>query len=383
LSGKIAHFSPGIDEIRAQNIVGSNGLANGIATNNPKSLTTSLATTKDRLNMSFTRVEQDGLEFYTLKANGASGMSISALARLCHVNDKAIAYLLKQIARNKVRAKRLKPLVGKELYLGTDLGFGARIIRAEICSGIIRYYAFESRFRTETAQYSFEKFAEMGIERWIQSITGWQPPLPAPEVTVESVEAFVETYINESLPKGELAISINPESIINLLQKSKFSADGYRLYLYLEMLSLQAETPTIDHICETLNISLSTFKKWLPKVHTWSRCADWIQLRTRQGTEFEIQCRMHQELGGDIEVHTIAGRIDLVTATEVIEIKKINHWKDAFGEVMTKGQFFPQHQKRIHLFGLSDKLMATIVPMCAIANITVTFERVTQDDDSI
>jgi hypothetical protein len=325
--------------------------------------------------MSFTRVEQDGLEFYTLKANGASGMSISALARLCRVNDKAIAYLLKQIARNKVHAKRLKPLVGKEIYLGTDLGFGARIIRAEICSGIIRYYAFESRFKNETAQYSFEKFAEMGIEAWIQGITGWKPQT-IPELSLESVEAFV----NDSLAAGELAISINPESIVKLLQKSKFSADGYRLYLYLEMLSLQEQTPTIDHICATLNISLSTFKKWLPKVHKWSRCADWIQLRTRQGTEFEIQCRMHQELGGDIEVHTIAGRIDLVTATEVIEIKKIAHWKDAFGEVIAKGQFFPKHQKRIHLFGTSDRLMEVIMPTCAAENVTVTFESVMQDE---
>jgi hypothetical protein len=325
--------------------------------------------------MSFTRVEQDGLEFYTLKANGASGMSISALARLCRVNDKAIAYLLKQIARNKVHAKRLKPLVGKEIYLGTDLGFGARIIRAEICSGIIRYYAFESRFKNETAQYSFEKFAEMGIEAWIQGITGWKPQT-VPKLSLESVEAFV----NDSLAAGELAISINPESIVKLLQKSKFSADGYRLYLYLEMLSLQEQTPTIDHICATLNISLSTFKKWLPKVHKWSRCADWIQLRTRQGTEFEIQCRMHQELGGDIEVHTIAGRIDLVTATEVIEIKKIAHWKDAFGEVIAKGQFFPKHQKRIHLFGTSDRLMEVIMPTCAAENVTVTFESVMPDE---
>jgi hypothetical protein len=320
--------------------------------------------------MSFTRVEQDGLEFYTLKANGASGMSISALARLCRVNDKAIAYLLKQIARNNVRAKRLKPLVGKEIYLGTDLGFGARIIRAEICSGIIRYYAFESRFKNETAQYSFEKFAEMGIEAWIQSITGWTPALPSAELTVEAVEAFV----NDFLPAGKLAVAIHPGEIIKLLQQSKFSADGYRLYFYLEMMHLQNEQPDEQHICDILNISMSTFKKWLPHVHEWSRCADWIEIRTRQGPEFDIQSRMHQELGGTIEVHTLAGRIDLVTDTEVIEIKRINHWKDAFGEVVVKGRYFPNHQKRIHLFGEAEKLKPTIITTCEGMDIIVTFE---------
>jgi hypothetical protein len=325
--------------------------------------------------MSFTRVEQDGLEFYTLKANGASGMSISALARLCRVNDKAIAYLLKQIARNKVHAERLKPLVGKEIYLGTDLGFGARIVRAEICSGIIRYYAFESRFKNETAQYSFEKFAEMGIEAWIQSITGWRPALPAAELTIEAIEAF----ILEQLEPGHCAIAVNPDGIIQMLQQSKFSADGYRLYLYLEMMALHDINPPIDHICAALDISLSTFKKWLPQVHIWSHCADWLQLQPRQGTEFEIQSRMQQELGGKIEVHTSAGRIDLVTATEVIEIKKIANWKDAFGEVLAKGQKFPQHSQRIHLFGDSDKLMPTIVEYCTPMGVAVTFELVVQD----
>jgi hypothetical protein len=371
-SGKIAHFSPGIDEIRAQDVVGSNELADGIATNNPKSLTPSLAITKERLNMSFTRVEQDGVEFYTLKT-GVSGMSISGLARLCGIDRRAISRLLKRIHGTKLRSEWLKSFLGKDLCLGLNSVSGAKIIHGEACVAIIGYYAFEARYKTKAAEYAFKKFAYMGLEAWIQSITGWQPQA-SPELNQESVEAFV----NDFLPEGKLAVAIHPDEIIKLLQQSKLSADGYRLYLYLEMLSLQEQTPTIDHICETLNISLSTFKKWLPKVHQWSRCADWIQLRTRQGTEFEIQCRMHQELGGDIEVHTIAGRIDLVTPTEVIEIKKIANWKDSLGEVLAKGAFFPKHRKRIHLFGASDKLMTTILASCTPLNIAVTFETIGQ-----
>jgi hypothetical protein len=327
--------------------------------------------------MSFTRVEQDGVEFYTLKT-GVSGMSISGLARLCGIDRRAISRLLKRIHGTKLRSEWLQSFLGKDLHLGLNSVSGAKIIHGEVCVAIIGYYAFEARYKTKAAEYAFKKFAYMGLEAWIQSITGWQPQLPAPELTVESVEAFV----NDFLPEGKLAVAIHPGEIIKLLQQSKLSADGYRLYLYLEMLALQEQTPTIDHICATLNISLSTFKKWLPQVHEWSRCADWIQLRTRQGTEFKIQCRMHQELGGDIEVHTIAGRIDLVTTTEVIEIKKINHWKDAFGEVIAKGQFFPKHQKRIHLFGTSDRLMKVIIPTCAVENVTVTFEQVMQDESS-
>jgi hypothetical protein len=333
--------------------------------------------------MSILRVEQDQIEFFTFEATGLSGMSETGLSRLVGVSQQSVHDLIQNIITGLARSKCFKPFVGNNFILQAQVAINGKkvfvsIIPAHICGVIINYYAFISNHKTETAYYSSLKFTEMGIERWIQGITGWRSPIPSTGLTLESVKAFV----NDSLSEGELAISINPASIIKLLQKSKFSADGYRLYLYLEMLALQEQTPTIDHICATLNISLSTFKKWLPQVHEWSRCADWIQLRTRQGTEFKIQCRMHQELGGDIEVHTIAGRIDLVTTTEVIEIKKINHWKDAFGEVIAKGQFFPKHQKRIHLFGTSDRLMKVIIPTCAVENVTVTFEQVMQDESS-
>jgi hypothetical protein len=325
--------------------------------------------------MSFTRVEQDGIEFYTLKT-GVSGMSISGLARLCGIDRRAISRLLKRIHGTKIRSEWLKSFLGKDLHLGLNSVSGAKIIHGEVCVAIIGYYAFEARNKTKAAEYAFKKFAYMGLESWIQSITGWKPQLPSSELTVAAIEAF----ILEHLEPGHCAIAVNPDGIIRMLQQSKFSADGYRLYLYLEMMALYDINPPIDHICAALDISLSTFKKWLPQVHTWSHCADWLQLQPRQGTEFEIQSRMQQELGGRIEVHTSAGRIDLVTDTEVIEIKKIANWKDAFGEVLAKGQKFPQHSQRIHLFGDSDKLMPTIVEYCTPMAVAVTFELVGKDE---
>jgi hypothetical protein len=43
--------------------------------------------------MSFTRVVEDGVEFYTLKSNGASGMSIVGLSRLCDIHRTTITDL--------------------------------------------------------------------------------------------------------------------------------------------------------------------------------------------------------------------------------------------------------------------------------------------------
>lgn len=324
--------------------------------------------------MSILRVVQDRIEFFTESQNGACHMSETGLARLCGISQQGMYQLITRTITSESPYECLKGFCGREwrsqvTLVINGLPMNVNLIPSAFCAAIIEYLAFESPNKTAEALFSHRKFAKMGIERWIQSITGWTPQM-APELTVESVEAFV----NDFLPAGKLAVAIHPGEIIKLLQQSKFSADGYRLYLYLEMLALQEQTPSIDHICDALNISLSTFKKWLPQVQEWSRCADWIQLRTRQGTEFDIQTRMHQELGGEIEVHTLAGRIDLVTDTEVIEIKKINHWKDAFGEVLAKGRYFPQHQMRIHLFGEAEKLKPTIVTTCAGMDISVTFE---------
>jgi hypothetical protein len=39
---------------------------------------------------------------------------------------------------------------------------------------VIEHYAFESKRKTKEALFAFRKFATMGIQTWIQGITGWQ-----------------------------------------------------------------------------------------------------------------------------------------------------------------------------------------------------------------
>jgi hypothetical protein len=327
--------------------------------------------------MSFTRVEQNGVEFYTLKANGASGMSISGLARLCNVSDRSLAQLLDNIARGSVRSKRLKKLLGKDIYLEVKGIQGAKIIRAEICSAIIRYYAFESKVCSEVAQYSYDKFADMGMEDWIQGITGWQPEAKATELTEEAVAEFIEAR----LTPGGIAAEVKAEAVIGMLKQCKFTGAGYRLYFYLEMMHLQNEQPSMEQICTDLAIAPSTFKKWLPKVHAWSHCADWLQLKHRSGHEYPIQLRLHAKLGGKMEAFTPIGPVDLVTSTEVIEIKRIEDWKEALGQVMAKGQSFPELSMRIHLFGESSKILRKITKHCQFLNVTVTFETIVPNSD--
>jgi DNA-binding MarR family transcriptional regulator len=94
-------------------------------------------------------------------------------------------------------------------------------------------------------------------------------------------------------------------------------------------------------------------------------------------TERRIQDRLQVELGGEVEVSTAVGRIDLLTATEVIEIKNINDWKEALGKLLAYSAFFPEHSKRIHLFGRCDLAkLALAQATCSEFGITVTFEEV-------
>jgi len=87
--------------------------------------------------------------------------------------------------------------------------------------------------------------------------------------------------------------------------------------------------------------------------------------------------RLQIELGGQVEVITAVGRIDLLTSSELIEIKNIDNWKEALGKILAYSAFFPNHSKRIHLFGKHDLAkLALAQATCSEFGISVTFEEV-------
>jgi len=52
-----------------------------------------------------------------------------------------------------------------------------------------------------------------------------------------------------------------------------------------------------------------------------------------------------------IEVNTPAGKIDILTDHEIIEVKNVLGWKSAVGQLLIYSHYYPNHQKIIHLFG--------------------------------
>jgi KilA-N domain len=67
-------------------------------------------------------------------------------------------------------------------------------------------------------------------------------------------------------------------------------------------------------------------------------------------TEAGISNSLAQTRNGEREVETPVGRIDVLTPTEVIEVKRIQLWKHALGQILAYGDFYPDHVKKIYLY---------------------------------
>jgi len=85
-----------------------------------------------------------------------------------------------------------------------------------------------------------------------------------------------------------------------------------------------------------------------------------------------IQLRLQEELKGEIEVKTEDGYIDLLTDTEIIEIKNGENWKHGFGQLEVYSTYYKYHMKRLHLFDIKPNLR--INKFCNNYNIKVTYE---------
>jgi hypothetical protein len=85
----------------------------------------------------------------------------------------------------------------------------------------------------------------------------------------------------------------------------------------------------------------------------WQEVAD-IHLEK----EKDVQKRLHSELGGQREVivrdENKLGRIDLLTADELIEVKHIKNWSAAIQQIQQYSKHYPDRKLRVHLFGLND-----------------------------
>lgn len=97
--------------------------------------------------------------------------------------------------------------------------------------------------------------------------------------------------------------------------------------------------------------------------------------QNRKRNESYYRDKLAKSLNGQIEVQVPTGRIDILTNNQIIEVKHIKRWKGALGQIIVYGDYYPNHQKRIHLFGENDDAQTLlIVQQCQKQNVIATFE---------
>jgi len=67
--------------------------------------------------------------------------------------------------------------------------------------------------------------------------------------------------------------------------------------------------------------------------------------------EYKISKYLQDKLGGQTEVNTPTGKIDLLTDSLLIEIKEFANWKTGIGQLFAYGYFYPSHKKVLYFYG--------------------------------
>ncbi len=263
--------------------------------------------------MNITRVERDGVEFFTIDETGESGMSESGLARLCGVNRVSVNKLIrtsllaweqeKSIDLNRGMNFRCKP--SKESSPGRGQNKDITFVRAKVCARVIEHYAFESKYKTDEALFTYRKFASMGIASWIQEITHWH-----------------------GNPKPRTGIVLEFATIAEILDK-KIDGTALRIFLILQKALRDRVVLTPAEIMQRVDISRTAYMGAIGRLADANLLPEWITIKRRTHPERDVRDRLQSQLGGKVEAYTKFGPIDLLTETELIEIKIAHRWKDA------------------------------------------------------
>lgn len=99
-------------------------------------------------------------------------------------------------------------------------------------------------------------------------------------------------------------------------------------------------------------------------------------------SESSVSDRLAVAVQGKREVRVPTGRIDVLSATQIIEVKAARKWRGAIGQVLDYAQFYPKLEKRIHLFDARGGFdFSTIMAACSAVGVIVTWE-ITADGEA-
>jgi hypothetical protein len=101
----------------------------------------------------------------------------------------------------------------------------------------------------------------------------------------------------------------------------------------------------------------------------------------QQDEESVVRRKLAIRENGEEEVSTTSGRVDIVTAEEIIEVKRGRKWKHALGQVLAYGIDMPLKRKRIHLFDAEEELVKSAKRICTQFDVLVTYENCCEEEN--
>ena len=138
-----------------------------------------------------------------------------------------------------------------------------------------------------------------------------------------------------------------------------------------ELIRLKGQGFKQREMAHVLGISESAVSQQLKRIEK-------LQSDTpRAAEEKRIQDKLSRELQAAVEIQCPAGFIDILSATEIIEVKRADRWKSAVGQVLAYQIYFPNHRPRIHLFWRgSERYPSTnaVLECCSRLKVLVSWE---------
>lgn len=94
-----------------------------------------------------------------------------------------------------------------------------------------------------------------------------------------------------------------------------------------------------------------------------------------------IADKLAVELNGKREVYVDGNkRIDILSDTQIIEVKKYKNMLSAVGQILYYSEFYPNRTRRIHLFEHGNKRDQKFETICGALNIILTYEYEINDE---
>lgn len=124
---------------------------------------------------------------------------------------------------------------------------------------------------------------------------------------------------------------------------------------------------------------------WIEKARQILQYIDWdykrslANLKPRKDSdtvEAAVRDHLAQQETGQVEVTCDHGRVDVLTRSEVIEVKRGSRYLHALGQVLRYAESFPEHRKRVHLILEADQddLLLKAKRVCSRYGVDVTCE---------